>query len=82
MGWNSLMQEFALDAFTKLDTLVIIIIIIKSPLAGGWGRSLRLESRIYECANCSDMITNFLLCLHREQRGLMEQEPARAIVTS
>lgn len=30
MGWNSLMQEFALDAFTKLDPLVIIIT-IKSP---------------------------------------------------
>jgi len=29
VGWNSLMQEFALDAFTKLDTLVITI--IKNP---------------------------------------------------
>lgn len=34
MGWNSLMQEFALDAFTKQDTLVIIIIKKPYPVDG------------------------------------------------
>lgn len=46
MGWNSLMQEFALDAFTKLDTLVIIII-IKSPYPVDGDGVYGIETRIY-----------------------------------
>lgn len=45
MGWNSLMQGFALDAFTKLDTPVIII--IKKPYPVDGDGVYGTETRIY-----------------------------------